>query len=273
MWLLQGALLHKSPVRPNEQAGALVGCLLLPRTCPKGDWQHGVSGRGFAKARNRLNAGSLARLNTFIVEQSDALVALLNERGIRYCMRCDKANGWVAMRTFVRSGVSDALVTLNAPYKQDALDCECLAQPVRVRLVRNVCPNGRIQVVATNLPADDFTFEVFADLYHQRWRIEEGFKRLKHPAKLESVSGLTQHVLLVDVAAKVLADNLGSLLCQSASAAADLPTRRRVCNRTYAAALLQRLLPRMVLGQGCLAQWLDKAMEMLAASTHRRVKD
>ena len=43
------------------------------------------------------------------------LVAHLLERGIGFCMRCDKANGWVAMRTFVRSGVSDALVTLNAP--------------------------------------------------------------------------------------------------------------------------------------------------------------
>ena len=30
----------------------------------------------------------------------------------------------------------------------------------------------------------------FADLYHQRWRIEEVFKRLKHRLNLEDVSGL-----------------------------------------------------------------------------------
>jgi hypothetical protein len=112
---------------------------------------------------------------------------------------------------------------------------------------------------------------VFADLYHQRWRIEESFKRLKHRAKLESVSGLTQHALLVDVAAKVLADNLGSLLCQAACEAHELSARPRVCNRAYAAGLLQRLLPRMVLGLGCLAQLLEQAMERLKANTQRRI--
>ena len=48
----------------------------------------------------------------------------------------------------------------------------------------------------------------FGELYHQRWRIEEAFKRLKHRLHLEAVSGLSQHALLVDVAAKVLADNM-----------------------------------------------------------------
>jgi IS4 transposase len=43
-----------------------------------------------------------------------------------------------------------------------------------------------------------------ADLYRGRWRIEEAFKRLKHRMGLDSVSGLSQHALLVDVATKVL---------------------------------------------------------------------
>jgi hypothetical protein len=85
-------------------------------------------------------------------------------------------------------------------------------------------------VLATNLPAQDFPVAVFGQLYHQRWRIEEAFKRLKHRAKLESVSGLSQHALLVDVFAKVLADNLGSLVCQAASEDARLPSRQRTCN-------------------------------------------
>lgn len=86
------------------------------------------------------------------------------------------------------------------------------------------------------------------------------------------MSGLTQHAVLVDVATKVLADNLGSLLCQAASEAADLPAKQRVCNRAYAAPLLQRLLPRMLLQLAPLAEWLDKVVQMLAANTNRRVK-
>lgn len=200
------------------------------------------------------------------------LVALLNERGIRYCMRCDKANGWVAMRALLHSGQDEMTVTLRAPGRQDALDYECSGQPPTVRLVRVVCPNGRVQVVATNLPAENFPCAVFAELYHQRWRIEEGYKRLKHRAKLESMSGLTQQALLVDVAAKVLADNMGSLLCLAAGEQGDLAGRRRVCNRAYAAPLLQRVLPRVVLGIGCLLDLLEQTIQMLAANTHRRVQ-
>lgn len=110
---------------------------------------------------------------------------------------------------------------------------------------RAIAPNGQVRVLATNLDAQSFPCEVFADLYHQRWRIEEAFKRLKHLARLECVSGLTQHAMLVDVAAKVLADNLGSLARQAASEQADLPGRQRVCIRAYAAPLLQWMLPRI----------------------------
>jgi hypothetical protein len=57
-----------------------------------------------------------------------------------------------------------------------------------------------------------FETAAFVKLCHEHWRIEEAFKRLKHRCKLESVSGLTQHALRVDVHAKVLADNLTSLV-------------------------------------------------------------
>ncbi|MGF6920145.1 IS4 transposase [Paraburkholderia sp. 40] len=48
----------------------------------------------------------------------------------------------------------------------------------------------------------------FGDLYHQRWRIEEAYKRLKHRLNLEHVSGLSQRAVVQDLAAKVLCDNL-----------------------------------------------------------------
>jgi Transposase DDE domain len=328
-----------------------------------GDWQRVVSGRGFAKARERLSWSALGRLNTFVVDCADKLglvprwqglrvvaadasalmpairpcftsrrlahaeqrlftlylpgaeltlhasvhatsvperqmlfealeclgpddvlvldrgypakwlVAHLTEQKIRFCMRCDKANGWKGMRALIQSGQPQAIVPLGKPSRQDAADYLCAGTPTHVRLVRMVTPDGQIRVVATNLPAQDFPAEVFAELYHQRWRIEEAFKRLKHRAKLESVSGLTQHALLVDVYSKVLGDNLGSLVCQGASEHADLPTKQRCCNRAYAAPCLQRLLPRMVLGLGQLVALLEKAFGLLGANWHRRVPD
>jgi len=200
------------------------------------------------------------------------LVAYLNEHKIRFVMRCDKTDGgWSAVRSFTRSDAQDAQVTLSKPCRQDCADYECEFVAPQVRLIKCVTPDGLIRVLATNLGATEFPATRFIELYHHRWRAEEAFKRLKHRCKLESVSGLTQHALLLDVHAKVLADNLASLVCGAAQAVATIPPDVRVCNRSYAAAYLQRLLPRMLIGIGSLADLLTRAFSHLAANTHRRV--
>jgi len=126
-----------------------------------------------------------------------------------------------------------------------------------------------VRVLATNLDEQAAPVHAFAELYHQRWRIEEAFKRLKHRMKLECVSGLSQHALLIDVAAKVLADNLASLMCIAATQQADLPGASRRCNRAYAAALLQGMLPRLVLIIGDFFATLADVLCLLSANTQR----
>ena len=329
-----------------------------------GDWQRGISDRGFAQARDKLTWTCLEHLNTFVIKTADTLgliprwhglrlvagdasvlmpairpcftkrfhakadqrlfvlylpgaeltlhasvhgadgaerqmlfealsclgpddvlildrgypaawlVAYLTEHNIRFCMRCEKSSGgWAAVRAFAGSDQVDATVTLNKPNKWDCADYGCSGAAPQVRLVRCVTPDGLIRVMATNLPISQFPTAVFSELYHERWRIEEAFKRLKHQVKLESVSGLTQHALMVDVHAKVLADNLASLVCIGASNLAGFEEKQRTCNRAYAVPCLQRLLPRMVLGLGCLKSLLDKAFELLGANSHRQVPD
>lgn len=329
-----------------------------------GDWQRGISDRGFAQARDKLSWSCLEQLNTFVVKSADTLgliprwhglrlvagdasvlmpgirpcftkrfhakadqrlfalylpgaeltlhasvhgaegaerqmlfealsclgpddvlildrgypaawlVAHLTEHKIRFCMRCEKSSGgWAAVRAFVRSDQVDASVTLNNPNQRDCADYGCSGAAPQVRLVKCVTPDGLIRVLATNLPVSQFPSAVFGELYHERWRIEEAFKRLKHRCKLESVSGLTQHALMVDVHAKVLADNLASLVCMGASTVAGLEENLRTCNRAYVAPCLQRLLPRLVLGLGCLATLLAKAFDLLGANSHRQMPD
>ena len=198
------------------------------------------------------------------------LVAYLNEHKIRFCMRCDKVNGWKAMRALLDSGNTEAMVTLKKPNQQDVTDYLYSGVAPQLRLVRHITPDGKIWVLATNLPESDFPAAMFGDLYHQRWRIEESYKRLKHRAKIESVSGLTQHAVLIDLYAKVLADNLNALVCLGASEHGELPASNRHCNRAYAGACLQRLLPRLVIGLECLASLLEKAFGLLAANSHKR---
>lgn len=198
------------------------------------------------------------------------LINLLNDRDIRFIMRCDTtgSGSWTALRTFMHGDQAEAVVQLSAPKLQDATDWGCSALAPTVRLVRNTSTGARLRVLMTNLPANQVPAAAFGDLYHQRWRIEEAFKRLKHRLHLEAVSGLSQHALLVDVAAKVLADNITALMCQAAQTAADLPPDRR-CQRTHADGAVRAILPRVLLAVGDVLDLIANTLNNLARTVHR----
>lgn len=203
------------------------------------------------------------------------LPALLTQRGISFCLRVEKAGngGFACVREFLRSGLTEQVVQLRAPDHVDAVDYECDRQPTTVRLVRHVASTGKIRVLMTNLfDAARFPAAIIGDLYHQRWRIEEAFKRLKHRLALEHVSGLSQLAVAQDLAAKILCDNIHSLLSQAAHDAAQLPSELRI-NRTFAVTAVRPLLPLLLLGRAT-AQQLADALDLLARRTyvHRPAK-
>ena len=162
-------------------------------------------------------------------------------------------------------------MTISAPSADEVTDWQCPPAPPCVRMVRQTSPNGQVRVLVTNLDSAAFPAALFGDLYHQRWRIEEAFKRLKHPLKLECVSGLSQHALIIDVAAKVLADNITSLMCAAASAQDDHAAHSRKCNRAYAATVMQRLLPGLVLFLRNVAASITDAITLLGSTYQRLV--
>ena len=202
---------------------------------------------------DRLRAGDVLILDRGF--PASWLVQALAQRGIDWIIRCDSSSGWGAARSFLRSGQSEAWSWLSASDAQAAstwgLDGPaCL----RTRLVRHVSSNGCIRVLATSLSEEVATVAELADLYHGRWRIEEAFKRVKHRLGLESVSGLSQHALLVDVAAKVLADNLAALLTRAVPMPLAQPGgAQRQVNRAAAAKLLSRCIGSMLLLVGGIA--------------------
>lgn len=185
------------------------------------------------------------------------LMAALRQRAISFCMRIDGIGG-KPVKAFLRNGESEAIVTLPAPHRPDAADYELERTPVTVRLIRAVTPEGRVRVLATNLfDANRWPAAEFGALYHQRWRMEEAFRRIKHRIDLENVSGLSWLAHQQDLAAKVFADNLNALLCLEALHERDgdireaEPTVLQVTtgvllkiNRTRAFAHCRRCLPR-----------------------------
>ncbi|MDZ4187362.1 MAG: transposase, partial [Hydrogenophaga sp.] len=145
---------------------------------------------------------------------------------------------------------------------------------MRVRLVRHVSSSGRVRVLATSLTEGVATAAELGDLYHGRWRIEEAFKRLKNRLGLESVSGLSQHALLVDVATKVLADNLASLLNRSVNLGAqeDEAGVSRKVNRATSAKALSRCVRTLLLQVQTITSLIHDWAAMMGRSLIRHLQ-
>ena len=192
------------------------------------------------------------------------LIQFLIERGIRFVIRCDNDSGWAAVRSFMRSNDMDIQATLSPPSLDDAREWGCACVAPAVRLVKSITPEGKVRVMVTNLTPEQVPTADFTVLYHQRWRIEEAYKRLKHVLHLESISGLSQQALIIDVAAKVLADNLASLMCLTAEKIHNMHARSRFCNRRYAARTLTRVLPSVLMMVGNVLLTIADALANLA---------
>jgi hypothetical protein len=200
------------------------------------------------------------------------LVAVLTARRINFCIRCDIATGFKAVREFKRSGRHEQVVTLPAPSRQDATDYECPATPTSVRLVRVVTPKGQIHVVMTSLlDLVAFPAEAFAQLYHSRWRIEEAFKRIKHRLGLEHTSGLSWHAARQDFGAKAVCDNLHALAAYVATDACLDPDSPYKINRALAVNKIKRQIGRWLLAAAATIRRVRPVLEELALNLQRFV--
>ncbi len=198
------------------------------------------------------------------------LVSVLNQRSLAFCMRVEKSgNGnFACVRDFLRSGLTEQNVMLRAPNKRDCEDYACPSEAQTVRLVRHIAPNGSVRVLMTNcLDRQLFPAACFSDLYHQRWGIEEAFKRLKHRLNLEHVSGLSQQAVVQDVAAKILCDNLQVLTSRVAHEGAELPQSVRI-NHAFAHTALKPLLPALLLAKK-VGKLLREVLRLIAKKTYR----
>ena len=202
----------------------------------------------------------------------NTMVAALVQNGRHFCLRVD-ASGYACVKRFLRSGEAERTVTLCAPKAADAAAYELKREPTRVRLIRDVTPAGSVRVLMTSLlDGQRYQATAFGALYHRRWRVEEAFKRIKHRLRLEAVTVLTHLAFQQDFAAKILADNLHSLLseaCTTSPLDEDDPAPRSHVNRTYAFGALRPILAGCLLAVRACRRALRAALEAIVQSRCR----
>ena len=140
------------------------------------------------------------------------LFKLLVTQHIEFCARiCRK---WEVVNEFIRSGKQEKIIEL--PPGTGDKHCKELGldtNPIKLRLIRVELSSGEVEVLITSLiDQNHYPSEIFSDLYHKRWPVEEDYKIMKNRMEIEAFTGQSVHSIHQDFYANVFAKNLVTVL-------------------------------------------------------------
>jgi hypothetical protein len=146
-----------------------------------------------------------------------------------FCARisCKK---WKIIRRFIDSGHNEQVILLRPPITSFA-SCRNLQldlRPIRLRLIRVELDSGESEVLITSLiDMEKYPQQIFAELYHDRWPIEEDYKVMKCRMAVENFSGKSPLSVYQDFHAAVFSKNITAMLVAAAKDKVEKATATR----------------------------------------------
>lgn len=140
------------------------------------------------------------------------LLHVLNKR--EFCFRL-RSNANTQVKDFIKSGKKQTIISLEPTQnmQQKAREKELEIVTVKVRLIRIKTPKGHYVLMTSLTDKKQYPAKHFYDLYHLRWRVEEGYKKQKAFLDVENFSGRTAHSIKQDVYASALIHALVAMEC------------------------------------------------------------
>jgi Transposase DDE domain len=202
------------------------------------------------------------------------LFAAMTARGVKFCARLEGC-GWQAAQRLLRSAQHECVMQTELKAKdRRQLQALGITSPnsLKLRLVKVVLPNGAQQVLATSLMDQQrYPAQTFAQLYHQRWGIEEGFKLVKHRQHLEGFSGEAPESIRQEIQAKILMHNIVQAVSSQAQQGVKAEQQGRYSvNHAHALKAVGRVMVALV--KGCkrtLSRQLKGVLNVLCRTLER----
>ena len=114
---------------------------------------------------------------------------------------------------------------------------------ITLRMVKVPLPEGKEEVLITNLPSETFDSRRIAELYHMRWGIETAYETLKDRLQIENFTGTRPVLLLQDIYSTIYVSNLAEDIIRDAEAELDKKKKHRkhkmMVNRTLSIGILK----------------------------------
>ncbi len=135
--------------------------------------------------------------------------------GRQFCARVALGTWTSITEPFLKSGLKEQLVEYTPGY-ETAKECEkagLSTKPMMLRLVKIRLSSGEVEILITSLTdTREYPHNLFADLYHLRWGVEEAYKTLKCRIEIENFSGKSVLSVRQDFFANLLMFNFTSML-------------------------------------------------------------
>lgn len=160
------------------------------------------------------------------------LFKLILSRKAHFCSRISNTK-WKIIRKFITSGKREQIVSIEAPVTSIAAchNHHLNSSPMNLRLIRVELDSGETEVLITSLTdCEKYPFHLFAELYHDRWPVEEDYKVMKCRIELENFSGKSELSVYQDFHARIFSKNITSMLAFAAQQTVTETTKNRIHN-------------------------------------------
>ena len=144
---------------------------------------------------------------------------------------------------------------------------------ITLRMVKVPLPEGKEEVLITNLPSETFDSRQIAELYHMGWGIETAYETLKDRLQIENFTGTRPVLLLQDICSTIYVSSLAEDIIRDAEAELDEKEKHRkhkmMVNRTLSIGILKNDLIYILLETD--AQKQDRLFQQIYEDTSKNL--
>lgn len=167
-----------------------------------------------------------------------ATYKLHQSKNISYCIRAQFKGSGKQIDNFAQSNKTDQIIDLKCSRsskarkkcKEFGLDIESIP----CRLLKIDIGEKTPEILITSLiDQQEYPYDIFKELYHLRWPVEENYKLLKTRLELANFSGLSEEAILQDFHAKILMANITGSLVNKAELELELQSKNRTTKHRY----------------------------------------
>lgn len=159
------------------------------------------------------------------------LFKLILSMNSHFCARISKR--WKVIKKFDRSNDQQRIIKLK-PSAASLANCYKMGlgkEPIRLRLIKVELDTGETEILITSLIDESgYPQNLFSDLYHKRWPVEEDYKTIKCRIHIENFSGKSALSVYQDFHAKIFSKNLTTIIVNSTKDDIKKLSEQRLCD-------------------------------------------